>query len=100
VYKENWYVFFGKRKKMKKRFDHDFGGTGLCFTGDDEFPGLCMWIKNKYDWHIIAHEAVHAANKHLRFRGVKGTRKNDEALAYYVSFIIEQIMEAICGEED
>ncbi len=65
------------------------------YDDDPEYPGCCIYLRNKYDWHILAHEAVHAGNWVLRQKGVKIGRKNDEALAYYVSWIVEKTMEAL-----
>lgn len=98
LYRENIYVFVGSPKKMAKKFPHfaPFDSCGRTFYPfDNKWPGVCIWLKKHWDWHILAHEAVHAGNWILRNKGVIINRRNDEALAYYVQFIMRDIMEQI-----
>lgn len=102
IYRENFYVFVGSPKKMEKKFPRfaPFDSKGRTFYPfDKKWPGVCIWLHKRWDWDILAHEAVHAGNWVLRNKGVGINRRNDEALAYYVQFIIREAMEAIHGEE-
>ena len=52
---------------------------------------FAMILTTKVTGDTLAHECVHMANNILEFVGVKTTYKKDEALAYLVSYLFEQI---------
>lgn len=98
LYGENIYIFVGKQERMNEEFPevapfHVGGGKTFPFPNKD-WPGICIWISNEEYLDILAHEAVHAGNHILRMKGVKIDRVNDEALAYYVQWIMTEYMEA------
>lgn len=102
LFRENIYIFVGMSERMEKEFPAfaPFDVDGKTFTPMvKKWPGVCLWIKIKHDWHVLAHEAVHAGNHILWLKGVKLSRLNDEALAYYVQWIMQSFMEAECEKE-
>lgn len=62
---------------------------GMVTTTDKHY---LMLIKTSYkdDYGIVAHEAIHLANRILESRGIVISTSNDEALAYLVTYIIRE----------
>lgn len=68
---------------------------------DNECLGISLYMNNtntiiikeshKDDWAIIAHEALHAANRVLEHVGVEISTTNDEAQAYLLTYILKNI---------
>lgn len=85
------------KKEIKQKFDidlerTDFGGIAI------ENRGFLMMILNnkvlKPDWYknsTIAHEAFHITNFIMRRIGLHPDVDNDEAQAYLLSFLVEEI---------
>lgn len=58
---------------------------------------ITFWFPPKVDIDlgVIAHEAVHGACSVLRDRGIRFTTGAEEALAYYVGYLVREIMERL-----
>ncbi len=54
----------------------------------------CMMFSIEPKLHTIAHEALHTVNSILFDRGVEVSTKNDEAQAYLLSWVVDQIDKA------
>ena len=70
------FSFFGIYKKTKKKF-------------------AVIWVENfaeKPEYGLITHEAIHAACEVFNGIGVPISYDNQETIAYYVQWIVEQII--------
>lgn len=93
----NFYFFLGWKESIflgyaKKNYNY-YGenlGDGLCLgvETDKRVYGQVIWIRTKSDVYSLTHELIHAANHTLALRGVKTENGNDEALAYYVEYLM------------
>jgi hypothetical protein len=63
-------------------------GVGKCITGDF---GSIICLTERRSLATLVHECVHCGNFILEKRGVVSTTSEDEALAYLVGYIWEQI---------
>lgn len=99
---ELWVIFsddvIKSGKKINMHFEKDANDcNGISFTKSDKHgPGIyCVIIKTKkIRPDIIAHEAVHLANYVFSERGVVINTKDDEHLAYFIGWIVMNIVYA------
>lgn len=61
------------------------------FAWDLETYEMAIWVRDVKDLGTMVHEAVHCANHVLMIAGVKTSQNNDEALAYLVQWIFEEM---------
>lgn len=70
------------------------GSTTLFSTGD-----VVLYLNKKptsaYDYSKLVHEIYHCATYILNYVGIKHSRKSDEAFAYLVGFLTENIFEQL-----
>lgn len=107
IYRQNFYVFYGWhdwefQSHIKKKYDFDIDARG--------FHGKCHHLINRSEGRdviliyvrrdkksvmqiTLAHECIHAANMILQDRGVITDQTNDEAHAYYVSWLMRKVLE-------
>ena len=88
------YDFIKTARKYKDELCLDSNECrGLAFRLGGSRHSYMILVKPRYRkaWDTIAHEALHVANFILEDRGIKGSYKNDEAQAYLLSYIIEEI---------
>lgn len=99
VYRLNYYFMPGFTKEeiemaIKKNSSLDYECSEL-----DGYGGKCiqvmgniyLWVDCKSNVATLAHECLHAAHLILRQKGVDVTT-NDEALAYYLEFIMRKCL--------
>jgi hypothetical protein len=56
-------------------------------------PYLIMHIKDVSNMNTVVHESVHATSNIFGYVGMEHTAETDEAYAYMVGYIVEQILE-------
>lgn len=90
-------------KKVRKAFDKDVVGENELFAsslhcnykGKEAF-GIILnfWNteRNQVTYGVIAHEAVHIANFIMNSRGFIPDFENDEAQAYLVNWIVDELV--------
>jgi hypothetical protein len=65
------------------------GGFNVFMHGKKEATEVCyIWANNKRD---IVHECFHAVSYTLRHRGINLTDDSDEAFAYALGFLVNEI---------
>ena len=62
---------------------------GMSFV--DKSGCLCVWFDGEPDLDTIVHESVHLANMIIDRTGMMYTTKEDELLAYLVSYIFNEL---------
>lgn len=62
---------------------------GMSFFDDKGY--LCVWFNGEPTFETIVHESVHLANVIIERTGMKYTAKEDELLAYLVSYIFNEL---------
>lgn len=85
--------FLKYMKKHKTKLESEFKDCkGLCLTINSKHQ-IYILIKKRetYNYDTIVHECLHATNIILETRGVEVTTENDEAQAYLLGFIINQV---------
>lgn len=86
--------FIESARQLKEELTLDSNeNIGLTFKLNNDCLKYVIMVKPRYadDWSIIAHEALHAVNYILSDRGIEATMANDEAQAYLLAYIINQI---------
>jgi len=61
----------------------------------NESTNYFIVFKPKEKFSIISHEIVHLLNQIFRDHGIKLSLKNDEPQAYFHSWLVEQVCDAI-----
>lgn len=100
TYRQNYYYIPAKThkeyqdicwKELKCKIEDkgkSVGGGFNVFTHKSDTDVCYIWAKEKRD---IVHECFHAISYTLRSRGIKLTDDSDEAFAYAIGFLAEQI---------
>lgn len=57
----------------------------------------CIWLHEKAGLGTVAHEAFHATCEILKRSGVKLNSHTEETYAYYLQFLINQILKKLYG---
>lgn len=57
----------------------------------------CIWLNEKAGLGTVAHEAFHAMYAALRMSGVKLNKHTEETYAYYLQFLINEILKNLYG---
>ena len=60
--------------------------------------GVLVWLKEKIDVSVIAHESVHAANYIFSDCGIKYNWDNDEHFAHLIGFIADCLNQVWTGK--
>lgn len=103
TYRQNYYYIPAKthkeyieicRKELKNNIlpkDKETGGGFNVFNyGNKEHTEVCyIWACNKRN---LVHECFHAISYVLRSRGIKLTDDSDEAFAYALGFLVDEIL--------
>lgn len=86
-------------------FKLDTNGADGCRAGcwrvqlnEDKKLGVLVWLREKIDVSVIAHESVHAANTIFGDCGVTYTPYNDEHFAHLVGFIADCVYQTWTGK--
>ena len=96
TWKMNFYYFVGWSEKtylnyVKKHWDYEMnlqGVDGNCLeVSFDGSAGNSVWIRDRKNYAVMAHECVHAAANTLRSRGWKPDFDNEEPLTFLVESI-------------
>jgi len=101
TYRQNYYFIPAKthteyRKICKKELNNDIapkdtetgGGFNVFDYGKDKTEVCYIWANEKRD---LVHECFHAISYTLRNRGIKLTDDSDEAFAYSLGFLVDEI---------
>ena len=101
TFRQNYYYIPAKTHKeyreiCKKELRNDIapkdnetgGGFNVFATGKHNIEVCYIWASSKRD---IVHECFHAVSYVLRSRGLKLTDDSDEAFAYAIGFLAEEI---------
>ncbi len=106
VYYTNLHFVFGSDLPSLAKKYLELGGTnpeafnsgaaGLCsaFVKDGQLH-VIMSLPGTASTATMAHEATHMVNFVFQERGIKLDADNDEAQAYYMSFIVDLAVEAL-----
>jgi hypothetical protein len=99
TWKENFWFFLGwspfnVETNLKKTFDFDnlnLNGAGktIEFQRDDGKRVIAIWVRNKSDIPVLAHECVHAAYFCLAQKGVRTAANNHEPLTYLTEALMK-----------
>ena len=78
--------------------EYAIGQTGCQFIDDldgmsfvDKNGCLCVWFNGEPDLDTIVHESVHLANMIIGRTGMMYSPKEDELLAYLVTYIFNEL---------
>jgi hypothetical protein len=95
----------GMKKWLKKNWDieiqlydgdGDTGGSVTSFKtfkkGEGNVTAYCLYLSDKNDNSVVAHEAFHIVSMVLRDRGIPLIKETEEAYAYLLKWIIEKIV--------
>lgn len=77
-------------KKFTPKWSLPDGGAAYAFEDPDENVFHIAFLHPHITPGVIAHECLHISNFILRSRGHKLCRKNDEAQAYLVGWLVNQ----------
>lgn len=61
------------------------------FTYADNYSNIAIRFRDLSKQEIVAHEALHATAYIMRFVGIRFTKSSEEAYAYLLQYIIENI---------
>ena len=75
------------REQTRCQFIDDLEGMSFF----DDKGCLCVWFNGKPTLETIVHESVHLANMIIDRTGMMYTTKEDELLAYLVSYIFNEL---------
>lgn len=104
VFKMNFYFCIGWgpdqfAKYMQKNFNHDpkmkLAEGKTIMVENDKGRITIIWIKDRTDFPVLAHECIHAANFTLDVIGHIYDYENDEVMAYLTTWIIKKAMKKI-----
>ena len=80
-------------------------GSDTCRAGvwdvelaEDKKLGALVWLREKVDINVIAHEAVHAANVIFYECGIDYTSSHDEHFAHLVGWVADCINQTLTGK--
>lgn len=80
-------------------------GSDTCRAGvwdvqlkEDKKLGVLVWLREKIDISVIAHESVHAANLIFRSCGVEYDTSHDEHFAHLVGWIADCVNQTLTGK--
>jgi hypothetical protein len=102
TYRQNYYYISAKThkeyqdicwKELKCKIEDkkdSVGGEFNVFTPHSNTDVCYIWAKEKRD---IVHECFHAISYTLRSRGIKLTDDSDEAFAYALGFLVDEIFQ-------
>lgn len=63
--------------------------NGLCVL---EKTNCVIWVEDMFDFAVLAHEIFHAVSGLFRFAGLSLTESSEEAYAYAISHVTDQIL--------
>ena len=110
------FVVKGQGDDMKKKIDDAYrtpdddhlsfdgadkvkaGVWNVMETADRHSYGVLIWLREKVDPGVAAHESVHAANMICSDLGIHFDALNDEHYAYLVGFIADCIWQTWTGK--
>ena len=116
IYPRLIFVVKGAGPDMEKKLDDayrtpdddhlSFDGADKCKAGvwnvmetsDRGKYGILIWLREKVDPGVVAHESVHAANNICIDCGIHFDARNDEHYAYLVGFIADCIWQTWTGK--
>jgi hypothetical protein len=91
---EQWYK--EKFPNVKEEDFPEINAAGmLSYCGDQRIIFMKEWEMSVEKIAWLAHECVHIANLILTDKGVDEKDGKDEALAYFVSYLMRKLLEAI-----
>lgn len=64
----------------------------------DQKLGVLVWLREKVDISVVAHESVHAANIIFEDCGIDYTTSHDEHFAHLVGFVADCIWQVFTGK--
>lgn len=98
TYKINFYIYYGWKEEFYRRhlletFNVDKRNFGDGHTMiNPEQSIITVWIRHKKNHAVVAHECLHAVNFVFNKVGVKASFQNDEAQAYYLERLFNEVI--------
>lgn len=88
--------YAAKLKREAWELEENSGRMGH-FTTVIGHKSSCIWLHEKAGLGTVAHESFHATCEILKRSGVKLNTHTEETYAYYLQFLINQILKKLYG---
>lgn len=79
------------------RADLELKTGNACYFKNTKFDNNFIWLKDFYPSPVameqLTHECFHLTHHHLDFKGIKLSKDTDEVFAYFLGFIVGEILE-------
>ena len=105
IFNTDMFIIYGNRDDVAEGMNKKYEGLNFTNTSNHnghyqvlrngEFRDMCVIIYEGYEDQYIYHESLHAAYDILDYVGVEVTVNDDEALAYLMEYIADQVLRTL-----
>lgn len=87
--------WFKKKHAETKDDFHILSGAVTDYTDENGAKHYIVWVEEKRDFYTLLHESVHLVKRIMVHRDIPFNDKNDELIAYYLTFWFRKLWRAM-----